>query len=262
MKTRFRHFLVMVAFFASMFLMLQCTHQQKKKREPKRRHVEEVEIQDKDFARFVSNFEPHALPFDGSFQNNELKEAENFNNSDLNWTSVGGISPSIARKYLFYDRDTSISKKFGGIFQCFYRYRFPSNGKYILLLYYRYSSLTSYDLRLASFDLKGKMIDDLGLGGCINTKGSFDVDYQRDFRINEDLSIQIDEIEIDEIKVDNALKFNKDTSGNIYYLFDKKRLNYIVAKNGKFVYKNELITRNSTHYYDDKYYRFSNTPPK
>jgi hypothetical protein len=242
---------------ASMFLMLQCTRQQK--REPKRRQVEKVKIQDKDFERFVSNFQPHLLPFDGSFQNNELKEADRFNGSDLNWTSVGGIAVQVARKYLFHGRDTLISKKSGGIFQCFYRYRFPSNGKYILLLYYRYSSVTSYDLRLASFDLKGKMIDDLGLGGCINTHGSFDFDYQRDFRINEDHTIQIDEIEIDEIKIDNALQFNEDSSGNIYYLLDKKRLNYVVDKNGKFVYKNEVKTKNVRYYYDTINYQFS--PP-
>lgn len=96
------HFILL----ASLFLMLQCTHQQK--RERKRRQVEKVKIQDKDFERFVSNFQPHLLPFDGSFQNNELKEADRYNGSDLNWTSVGGIAVPVARKYLFHGRDTQV----------------------------------------------------------------------------------------------------------------------------------------------------------
>lgn len=211
------------------------------------KRVKKSIISNADFENFMKKFHKHELPFVSGIDNSELKYLENYNSSSVDWTSVGGIPFGLAKHYLFNGKDTLISEKDGGYFQCYYRYQFPTNEKFKLLLYYRFSSLTSYQLRLASFDLRGSLLCDLGVGGEINTRGSMDIDFQREFRINKDLSIQIEELEID-----NSQAFQTDSINRLFLHLNRKNIMYEITEKGKFVFKSEGLTKNVRYMYDEE----------
>jgi hypothetical protein len=199
------------------------------------------------FGEFIKKFETLSFPFKGELESRNFRKFYNFSDTDQKAISKVKIPNDVAKKYFFAGRDSLISKTEGGIFEFFYGYKLPSNGNYYLLFYNRNSSSTSFEYRLASFSLDGSLIDDIGIGGGIDTGGSMDLDIQREFLINEDYTI-----DIEEVTIVNPIVIIKDTFDNYLYKVNRKDFVYTIKDNGVFEIKSEKKIGELQYYTDNK----------
>ena len=199
------------------------------------------------FGQFIDKFESLSLPFKGDLESRNFVKFFNFSDTDQKAISKVKIPYDDAKKYFFAGVDSLISKSQGGRFEFFYGYKLPTNGNYFLLFYNRYSNLTSFDYRLATFDLDGILIDDIGIGGGVNNGGSMDIDVQREFLINEDYTINIEEVNIN-----NSITSIKDTNDKYLYDITRKDIVYTISNKGTFDIKSEKSLGVLPYYYDEE----------
>jgi len=171
-------------------------------------------ISDEGFRKLVSHFEFAKLPFYLGLDSPHIEKFDLSQYLTLEERYEKARVPiDVAIKY-FLRGDQELNKKpSGGIYEFYYGYCLPSNGNYVLLLYCK-SSIETYPYRLATFDYNGNLIDDIGITGGL---GQFDPEAIKESVINEDWTINIEEIQLD---------YNQMTSENGIDMIGVDRVDY------------------------------------
>jgi hypothetical protein len=172
-------------------------------------------IQDTDFLKFTNNFQSKELPFEINYKAN-------------NWFDFGSeldmkeISQDKALKFLFNGDKAGITQKNGGYRQFYFGYKIRYPNDNIGLIYYMTDDeYVGFNLTLLS--QKGYYLGNLFLAG---SKGEYDIESQKDFEVDKNGTITINEIEL-----------NNNLATLKIYKFDLDLKKTLLNKKEKIVFK-------------------------